>query len=159
MTRKNLLNADCHSVLASFAADLASAAYSVTLPNGICGSWLDLQLAVWRAISKTIAKLTGPTSAVAEAADFACWRECLVSRLTDAAYRAALRQGFRGSFLNVELALNAALSRVVDQYAPNARLRDALGAGGRIVADAVVQRMEEHEASTVSQPAQPVTQK
>jgi len=42
-------------------------------------------------------------------------REEKIARLTEAAYRAVLERGYRGSFLELELTLWGAIRRAVDQ--------------------------------------------
>src|SRR5262245_11821746 len=54
MTLDNSADFDAGQVLTSFAADLTDAAYSVVLRHGIGGSWIDLQLDVWRVLAATI---------------------------------------------------------------------------------------------------------
>jgi hypothetical protein len=45
--------------LEAFAAELASAAYRVALRHGVVGTWIDLELDLWRALIETIRKRDG----------------------------------------------------------------------------------------------------
>jgi hypothetical protein len=53
--KSNVLSAvDRNISLESFAAELTSAAYPVALRHGSNGSWLDLELALWKALAETV---------------------------------------------------------------------------------------------------------
>ena len=56
------------SSLASLAAKLTDAAYAVALRHGVSGSWIDLQLELWRALTDAIER--------AESLSAACLDEC-----------------------------------------------------------------------------------
>jgi hypothetical protein len=45
---------DRGALLDSFAAELALAAYYVALRHGAAGTWLDLELDLWRALAHTV---------------------------------------------------------------------------------------------------------
>jgi hypothetical protein len=47
---------DRDALLETFAAELASAAYPVALRHGTRGSWVDLELDLWRALAETVRK-------------------------------------------------------------------------------------------------------
>jgi hypothetical protein len=47
---------DRDGVLEAFAAELTIAAYRVALRTGTRGSWLDLQLDLWRALTDTVTR-------------------------------------------------------------------------------------------------------
>ena len=93
MTLDNSADFDAGQVLTSFAADLTDAAYSVVLRHGIVGSWINLQLDVWRVLAATITESPRSQSRTPVAAEFYAWREMFLSELTDAAYRTALQHG------------------------------------------------------------------
>jgi hypothetical protein len=57
-----------HSSQARFAAKLTDAAYAVALRHGVSGSWIDLQLELWRALTEAIER--------AEPLQAACLDEC-----------------------------------------------------------------------------------
>ena len=46
--------ADRDALLDTFAAELTRAAYQVALRYGAAGSWLDLELDLWRALADTV---------------------------------------------------------------------------------------------------------
>ncbi len=131
--------------LATFAADLTDAAYSVALRHGIAGSWIDLQLDVWRVLARTIAE-TGPRSMASESAtEFGAWRDVFLSELTDTAYHTALRHRLQGPFLDVELDLHQALRRIVERPEFASGLRRRFGGSARVVADAVLSRLDRRQ--------------
>jgi hypothetical protein len=43
-------------LLETFAAELTSAAYSFVLGHGMRGSWLDLEVGLWRVLADTVKK-------------------------------------------------------------------------------------------------------
>jgi hypothetical protein len=48
--------------LENIAAELTSAVYSVTLRHGVGGSWLDLELSLWKALAEAVQKAGNETS-------------------------------------------------------------------------------------------------
>jgi hypothetical protein len=48
--------------LENIAAELTSAVYPLVLRHGLRGSWLDLQLGLWRALAETVKKVGRETS-------------------------------------------------------------------------------------------------
>jgi hypothetical protein len=49
-----------HSSLASFTAKLTDAAYAVALRHGVSGSWIDLQLDLWRVLTEAVENAESP---------------------------------------------------------------------------------------------------
>jgi hypothetical protein len=141
MTAHSLSN-DATTLLASLAADLADAAYKVVLRHGVGGSWIDMQLDVWRALAATFSDSGWRAAELSSAIEVDEWRESFLSQATDAAYRTALRHGVQGSFLEVELELHGALRRIFERPATQSELGRISVPGVRIVADAVLSRFE-----------------
>jgi hypothetical protein len=54
MNGNNQTSADRYTVLQTFAAELTRAAYLVALRHNGPGSWLDLELDLWRALGETV---------------------------------------------------------------------------------------------------------
>src|SRR5262245_44924202 len=123
------MTTDATALLTSFAADLTDAAYAVALHHGVGGSWIDLQLDVWRVLAGVISQSHAALSD--RGPNFEAWREALLSRATDAAYRTVLRHNVRGSFLDVELDLQRALRRVIESNGSQFRL-EILRPGARV---------------------------
>jgi hypothetical protein len=139
--------------LTSFAADLTDATYSVALRHGITGSWIDLQLDVWRVLARTITEAGEMSFPPGSTAEFNAWRDAFLSELTDSAYHTALRHRLQGTFLDVELDLHRELRRVLEYPESAAALRHMFGARARVVADAVLSRLDHHHSGR--QPAVP----
>jgi hypothetical protein len=92
---------------------LTDAAYPVVLRHGVKGSSVDVELDVWKAFRKELSRR--PLTAAASADVDDCGSLVLEetsAQLTEAAYQVALRRGFSGSFIDVELDLWKALSKV-----------------------------------------------
>jgi hypothetical protein len=51
-----------YSSQARFAAKLTDAAYAVALRHGVSGSWIDLQLDLWRVLTEAVAKGESPSA-------------------------------------------------------------------------------------------------
>jgi len=51
-----------HSSQAIFTATLAAAAYAVALRHGVSGSWIDLQLDLWRVLTEAVEKGGSPSA-------------------------------------------------------------------------------------------------
>jgi len=62
---------DWDTMLVAFAADLTNAAYGVALEHGMGGSWVDLELDLWKALAETVQKWGAAlaTGQLAEALD------------------------------------------------------------------------------------------
>jgi hypothetical protein len=91
--------------LDDFAAQLTLAIYPLTLLHGLKGSWIELELGLWRALAKTVDKWcrkrpSGPSSDAFEE-----WRKGLLVDLTESAFFVAVKNGIEGTPLEVELDL------------------------------------------------------
>jgi hypothetical protein len=105
---------------ASLAAELTSAAYPVALRRGLEGSWLELELGLWRALAGTVEKCArecrrgGPPGVVDGR------REAFLRELTASAFSVALKHGVKGPLPEVERGLNqvfrSLLGRVGQAY-------------------------------------------
>jgi hypothetical protein len=141
--------------LASFAADLTDAAYAVALRHGIAGSWIDLQLDVWRVIARTIAEEERESSPpAATTTEFNALRDAFLSELTQAVYDTALRHQLQGPFLDVELDLHEALRRVFERPESATAIRRMCGVPAQVMANAVLSRLDRrHSGYQSSNPA------
>jgi hypothetical protein len=100
--------------LETLAAELTDAAYPVALRYGIAGSWVDLELDLWKVLGATVRKWGRESSRAGRPLLFEVWRAALLAELTATAYHAALRQGVRGPVLAVELGLYQAFRSVIE---------------------------------------------
>jgi len=92
-----------------FAGELTEVAYPVALKHGVRGSWLDFELDVWKALQKVLRRQHGEPLLIGVDNPSPPMLEEMEAELTQAAYQVALRRGFSGSFLDVELGLWQAL--------------------------------------------------
>jgi hypothetical protein len=104
----------CGSFLETLAAEFTDAAYPVALRHGIDGSWLELELDLWKVLNATVQKWGRESSRAGRPILFEVWRAALLAELTAAAYRAARRQGVKGPLLEVELNLYQAFRAVIE---------------------------------------------
>jgi len=96
----------------SFAAELTSAVYPLVLRHGLKGSWLSLELGLWRALETTVktwAWVLLPDSAALETDRR---QESFLADLTDTALSIALANGFEGSILELKSKLAQTLHLV-----------------------------------------------
>jgi hypothetical protein len=96
------------SLLENFAAELTSAAYPLVLRHGIRGSWINVELSLWRALAKTVKKWAREWPTAGPPDEFNAWREGLQVDLTASAFCVAVKYGIKGPLLEVELGLSRA---------------------------------------------------
>jgi hypothetical protein len=95
------------------AGELTNAAYPVVLKHGVKGSWVDVELDVWKAFRRELSRRAPGKAHTAGVDDHGrLMLEDRSAQLTRVAYEIALRRGFSGSFVDVELDLWKALSLI-----------------------------------------------
>jgi hypothetical protein len=104
---------DRDTVLENFAAELTSAAYPFALRHGMAGSWINVELGLWRALAETVKKWALEKPPAGSADGFKVWREGFLVDLTESALYVAVKHGINGSFLEVELGLYRAFRLVI----------------------------------------------
>ena len=104
--------------LENLAAELTSAAYPLALRRGLKGSWIKMELGLWRALAETIRKWARQRPPAASPEEFAAWRDGLLVALTETAFYVALNNGVQGLPLEVELTLYRALRLVIRRRYP-----------------------------------------
>jgi hypothetical protein len=112
--------------LENFAAELTNAAYCIALRHGVGGSWLDLQLGLWRVLAETVKKGTREWPPAGSAHQLKIRREGLLVDLTEGAFHVALKHGIKGSFLEVELGLYRAFRSVARRARQDALRRPVI---------------------------------
>ena len=112
--------------LENFAAELTSAVYPLALRHGMRGSWITLQLGLWRALAETVKKWARDGPPVGSSAELKAWREGLLVDLPEEAFHISLQHGIQGFPLEVELGLYRALRSVIRRLR-----REAAAAPGR----------------------------
>jgi hypothetical protein len=105
--------ADRDTCLEGLAAALTSAAYPVALRHGMGGSWLELELDLWRVLGDTVRKWGPEMPRPGWPGRTEVWRNGLLAELTEGAYRAARRQGLKAPVLEVEAELYEAFRAVL----------------------------------------------
>lgn len=98
--------------LGNFAAELTSAAYRLVLRQGFEGSWLQVELALWEALTETVKRWAGRRPPAMPSDEFDAWRESFLAVLTERAFSIALANGVEGPFLELELDLHRAFRLV-----------------------------------------------
>ena len=99
--------------LENFAAELTSAAYPLALRNGIGCSWIKMELGLWRALAETVKKWAREKPLAGSWDEFKAWRDGLAVDLTEGAFYIAVKNGIKGSLLEVELDLYRAFRLVI----------------------------------------------
>jgi hypothetical protein len=94
-------------------AELTAAAQLVASRHGVTGSSADQSLDLWKALSSVVREQDGRHAGKAGWTNDRASREALIEGATTAAYQVALRRGFQGSFLDLELDLWRHLCRAV----------------------------------------------
>jgi hypothetical protein len=108
---------DRDTLLESFAAELTSAVYGLALRHGMRGSWIKMELGLWRALAETLQKWTGEWPPTPSSDEFEAWQEGLLVDLTESAFYIAVKHGIKGAYLEVELGLYQAFRSVIEGIA------------------------------------------
>jgi hypothetical protein len=101
------------TLLENFAAELTSAVYPLVLGHGMRGSWIKVELGLWRALAATVKKWARERPSAGSPDELKVWREGLLVDLTESAFYIAMKHGIKGSLLEVELGLYRAFRSVV----------------------------------------------
>jgi hypothetical protein len=112
MTDNHRTASDRDIRLENFAAELTRAVYPLVLVRGLKGSWIEVELGLWRALAETVKKWAGQRPSAAPSDELDAWREGLFVDLTESAFSIAVRNGIKGSLLKLELGLYRAVRRV-----------------------------------------------
>jgi hypothetical protein len=101
------------TLLENFAAELTSAVYPLALRHGMRGSWLDLQMGLWRALAESVKKWAREWPPAGSSHEFEVWHQGFLADLTEGAFYIAVKHGIKGSLLEVELGLYRAFRFVI----------------------------------------------
>ena len=104
------------TLLENFAADLTCAVFPLALRYGMNGSWLDLQMGLWRVLAETVKKWVRERPPAGSPDEIKVWREGFLVDLTERAFYVALKHGIKGSLLEVELGLYRTFRLVVRRH-------------------------------------------
>jgi hypothetical protein len=96
---------DRDAQLENLAAELTNAVYPRALRRGLKDSWIKMELGLWRALAETLKKWERQRPPAASAAELEAWRKGLLVDLTESAFYVAVRNGIKGSLLELELGL------------------------------------------------------
>jgi hypothetical protein len=113
------------TLLENFAAELTSAVYCIALRHGTRGSWLDLQMGLWRVLAETVKKWSRKWPPAGSWDEFKVWRMCFLVDLTEGAFHIALKHGIKGFPLEVELDLYRAFRSVIRRVGQEALRRQS----------------------------------
>jgi hypothetical protein len=102
--------------LEDFAAELTRAVYPYMLRRTSRNSWLKMELGLWTALAETVRKWARQKPPAASADQMAAWREGFLVDVTESAFYVALKNGIRGSLLEVELGLYRAVRLVIRKH-------------------------------------------
>jgi hypothetical protein len=84
-----------------------------------------VELALWRALAETVQKWAGQQPGAASSDELDAWRQGLIVDLTESAFYIAIKNGTKGSLLNLELSLYRTVRLVTRRYSrvPQSQLR------------------------------------
>ena len=99
----------------NFVADLTGAVYPVVLRRQPKGSWLNVELGLWKALAETVHKWDPQRPAV-PAEELPAWRDSFLLELTESAFHVALVNGIKGSLLELELCLYRVIRLVMRRH-------------------------------------------
>ena len=102
--------------LEDFAAELTRAVYPYMLRRTPRNSWLKMELSLWKAMAETVRKWARQKPSAASTDQMAAWREGFLVDVTESAFYVALKNGIKGSLLEVELGLYRAVRLVIRRH-------------------------------------------
>jgi hypothetical protein len=105
MSDNNGADSNRDILLENFAAVLALDAYFIALRQGMAGSWINVELGLWRELAQTIKKWARKLPPAGRPDEFEVWQESLLVDLTESAFYVAVKYGIKGSPFKVELYL------------------------------------------------------
>jgi hypothetical protein len=106
------------TLLENFAAELTCAVYPIALRHGMGGSWIKVELGLWRALGETVKKWARELPPAGPSDEFEVWRQGFLVDLTEGAFYIAVKHGIKGSLLEVELDLYRAFRLVIRETLP-----------------------------------------
>jgi hypothetical protein len=104
------------NLLENFAAELTNAVYCIALRRGMRGSWLDLQMGLWRALAETVKKRARERRPAGSLEEFKVAQETLLVDLTEGAFYIVMKHGINGFPLEVELDLYRAFRLAIKRH-------------------------------------------
>ena len=104
------------TVRMEFAAELTSAVYPLVLQRRPKGSWLELELDLWKALTRTVKTWCRQRAAASSADELEGWREGLLADLTENVLSVALKTGITGSLLDLQLTLYRTVRLAARKY-------------------------------------------
>jgi hypothetical protein len=102
-------------LLENIAAELTSAVYPVVLRHGLRGSWLDLELGLWRALAETVENWARQAPRHGSPDELEVWRGCFLLELIGKAFHVALSYGVQASVQRRGLDLYVAFRAVIER--------------------------------------------
>jgi hypothetical protein len=112
----------------SLAAELTNVAYPVLLGGGLGGSWVELELGLWKALDGTLQKWFRELPPRSSVDDAASWRKNLVAGLVNTTLFVVKQQGGRKPLPYVESGLQQAFSSAIHRSRPLSERRQVFGA-------------------------------
>ena len=109
------------TVRMEFAAELTSAVYALVLRRRPGSSWLDVELDLWKALTRTVKTWCRQRAAASSADELEGWREGLLADLTDSVLSVALKTGITGSLLDLQLTMYRTVRLATRKYAIKVR--------------------------------------
>jgi hypothetical protein len=102
-------------VLENIAAELTSAAYPLVLWHGLRGSWLDLELGLWRALAESVENWARQAPRTGSPDELDVWRGCFLMELIGKAMHVALAHGGKASLQKRGVDLYGAFHAVIER--------------------------------------------
>jgi hypothetical protein len=102
--------------LENFAAELTSAVYALMLRRGLKGSWVWVELSLWKALTETVEKWARERPPVTSSGESVAWREGFLADLTDRATSVALKYGIEGPLIELEPGLYRAFRLAITRH-------------------------------------------
>jgi hypothetical protein len=119
---------DRNLALEALAAELTNAAYPVLLEVGLGGSWVDLEIGLWKGLARTLSHWLRELPQGKNAEDDALWRNGLLTGLVHSALVIARQQGISEPLSYLRPGLREAFRSAMGHSQPLTLHRPILGA-------------------------------
>jgi hypothetical protein len=110
-------------LLENIAAELTTAVYPLVLRHALRGSWLDLELGLWRALAETVENWVRQAPRSGSPDELDVWRGCFLVELTGKAFHVALTHGVKASLQRRGWDLYGAFRSVIERDFGRAPMR------------------------------------
>ena len=102
-------------LLENLAAELTGAVYLLALGRGLEGSWIELELGLWKALVETVKEWARQRPPASSAVELGAWQKGLLGALTGSALSIALNNRVEGTHRELESGVRGAFRQFIER--------------------------------------------